>query len=94
MGRRSRSTIRVHEFSPLQFCPSADEPPIGGFNTEHDNERRSFPSIPKYMQDETLEKLILSNVSMCDWSIDELRHPIIVGVHFIKTAVSKHVFIA
>jgi hypothetical protein len=41
------------------------------------------------MRSEALEKLILTDVSLCDWSADELRHPIIVGVHFIKTAPCK-----
>ena len=45
-------------------------------------------SIPVHMRSTLLEKLILTDVSLCDWSVDELRHPIIVGVHFIKTAVS------
>lgn len=55
---------------------------------EHNNERRAFSSIPLRMKTKELEKLILTNVSLCDWNQDEMRHPIIVGVHFIKTAVS------
>ncbi|KAH9915162.1 2OG-Fe dioxygenase-domain-containing protein [Epithele typhae] len=62
----------------------------GVFNPEHDSERRGMPSIPPHMRvSPLLEKLILTDVSLCDWSIDELRHPIIVGVHFIKTAPSE-----
>ncbi|KAI0686600.1 2OG-Fe dioxygenase-domain-containing protein [Earliella scabrosa] len=58
----------------------------GVFNPEHESERRAMPSIPEQMRSELLEKLILTDVALCDWSVDELRHPIIVGVHFIKTA--------
>ncbi|EIW58012.1 uncharacterized protein TRAVEDRAFT_49029 [Trametes versicolor FP-101664 SS1] len=58
----------------------------GVFNPEHNSERRAMPSIPESMHHELLEKLILTDVALCDWSVDELRHPIIVGVHFIKTA--------
>ncbi|KAI0752924.1 2OG-Fe dioxygenase-domain-containing protein [Daedaleopsis nitida] len=58
----------------------------GVFNPEHESERRAMPSIPASMRSELLEKLILTDVALCDWSVDELRHPIIVGVHFIKTA--------
>ncbi|TBU25912.1 2OG-Fe dioxygenase-domain-containing protein [Dichomitus squalens] len=58
----------------------------GVFNPEHESERRAMPSIPDSMRSELLEKLILTDVALCDWSVDELRHPIIVGVHFIKTA--------
>ena len=47
-----------------------------------------MPSIPTHMRSAILEKLVLTDVALCDWSVDELRHPIIVGVHFIKTAVS------
>ena len=60
----------------------------GVFNPEHNSERRAMASIPVHMRSTLLEKLILTDVSLCDWSVDELRHPIIVGVHFIKTAVS------
>lgn len=60
---------------------------VGVFNPEHESERRAMPSIPEQMRSELLEKLILTDVALCDWSVDELRHPIIVGVHFIKTAV-------
>ncbi|KAI0667970.1 2OG-Fe dioxygenase-domain-containing protein [Trametes maxima] len=58
----------------------------GVFNPEHNSERRAMPSIPEHMRSELLEKIILTDVALCDWSVDELRHPIIVGVHFIKTA--------
>ncbi len=63
----------------------------GVFNPEHNSERRAMPSIPENMHHELLEKLILTDVALCDWSVDELRHPIIVGIHFIKTAVCKPV---
>lgn len=65
----------------------------GVFNPEHNSERRAMPSIPESMHHELLEKLILTDVALCDWSVDELRHPIIIGVHFIKTAVCEPVIL-
>ncbi|KAI0667792.1 hypothetical protein C8Q78DRAFT_1071820 [Trametes maxima] len=46
----------------------------------------AMPFIPERMRSELLEKTILTDIALCDWSIDEPWHPIIVGVHFIETA--------
>lgn len=61
----------------------------GEFNPEHAHEYRYFPALPEAcLHLRLLENLIMTDVALCDWNDDELRHPIVIGVHFIKTSPS------
>ncbi|KAI8821180.1 2OG-Fe dioxygenase-domain-containing protein [Fimicolochytrium jonesii] len=59
----------------------------GMFNADCNNVRRWYKPVTEPVRNlRLLNRMILSDVALCDWNEDELRHPILVGIHFVKTA--------
>ncbi|KAI8908281.1 2OG-Fe dioxygenase-domain-containing protein [Powellomyces hirtus] len=59
----------------------------GVFNMDCSNVRRWYSPVSENIRNlPLLNRMILMDVAVCDWSEDELRHPIVVGIHFVKTA--------
>jgi hypothetical protein len=61
----------------------------GSHNPEYPGARRRFASIPRHLQDsELLRELILDDLRQTTWHDDFDKHPIHVGVHFVKLVVA------
>ncbi|KAI9088779.1 2OG-Fe dioxygenase-domain-containing protein [Phlyctochytrium arcticum] len=83
------SPLRVRYLPPYLDSNGNEQVPYnqGPFNQDCNNVRRWYdPITAETRQLALLNRMILADVALCDWSEDELRHPILVGIHFVKTA--------
>ncbi|KND01249.1 uncharacterized protein SPPG_03063 [Spizellomyces punctatus DAOM BR117] len=81
--------MRVRYLPPYLDENGNEEVPYnqGAFNVDCSNVRRWYSPITESIRNlPLLNRMILMDIALCDWSEDELRHPILVGIHFVKTA--------
>ncbi|KAJ3244231.1 hypothetical protein HDU78_011258 [Chytriomyces hyalinus] len=84
----------VRECPPYENVPGIEHPAVpynqGAFNPECEGLRRWYKPVPSSLINHPLfQRLILMDVSLCDWNEDEKRHPILVGIHLNKITATK-----